>query len=241
MKRTSAVYLSKLRLNPLSREVQRDLGSVKEMHRSVMRGFGPVDVGPAREHHGVLYRLELDMAAGRAQVLVQSLSEPDWQRLPEGYLLCDGESGAVLKNIAPMLAGVEKGQQLRFRLVANPTKRVSLGRPPTGGDDKTPKRSGPRVELRGEEARRAWLLRRATMAGFHIEERDEMEDVRQVEHPKRYGGHGKRRRHSVVVAPVAFEGRLVVDAPDLLRQAVVSGIGPGKAYGMGLLSLARGR
>jgi CRISPR system Cascade subunit CasE len=35
-----------------------------------------------------------------------------------------------------------------------------------------------------------------------------------------------------------FEGRLLITDPDALRAALVTGIGPAKGYGCGLLTLA---
>jgi CRISPR system Cascade subunit CasE len=42
----------------------------------------------------------------------------------------------------------------------------------------------------------------------------------------------------VVIQMVTYEGRLVVTAPDVLRERLLCGIGPAKAYGCGLLTLA---
>src|SRR5262249_5686638 len=83
------MYLSRLWLNPRSRDVQRDLADVREMHRTVMRAFPAVEPPgeAARAHHGVLYRCEDDRRQGRLILYVQSKTSPDWQSLATGYLV----------------------------------------------------------------------------------------------------------------------------------------------------------
>jgi CRISPR system Cascade subunit CasE len=49
---------------------------------------------------------------------------------------------------------------------------------------------------------------------------------------------GNANGHRITVWPVLFDGILTVEDPGLLRQAIVAGIGPARAYGNGLLSLA---
>src|SRR5437762_524360 len=70
------MYLSRLFLNPRSRDVRRDLSDCQDMHRTVLRCF-PTASGPARQEHEILYRLETTVA--RPQLLVQSRTAPDWK------------------------------------------------------------------------------------------------------------------------------------------------------------------
>jgi CRISPR system Cascade subunit CasE len=52
----------------------------------------------------------------------------------------------------------------------------------------------------------------------------------------------KRGREAVIVLlAVRFDGYLRVRDPELFREAVVNGIGHGKALGLGLLSIAPAR
>ncbi|MFN9291987.1 MAG: type I-E CRISPR-associated protein Cas6/Cse3/CasE, partial [Planctomyces sp.] len=70
------MYLSRLVLNRAKRDVQRDLGSLYELHRTLMRGFPDVAEGGAGR---VLFRLEISREDdGEAAVLVQSQHEPGW-------------------------------------------------------------------------------------------------------------------------------------------------------------------
>lgn len=49
---------------------------------------------------------------------------------------------------------------------------------------------------------------------------------------------GHANGHRVTIWPVLFDGILAVEDPDLLRHAIITGIGPARAYGNGLLSIA---
>ena len=79
------IWLSLLELNPRSRAVRCDLGDCNGLHRTMMKLFPEVDQLSARNALGVLYRLERDREA-KVRVLLQSLVQPDFARLPEKYL-----------------------------------------------------------------------------------------------------------------------------------------------------------
>ena len=125
------MYLSRLILNGRSREARRDLANCHDLHRTVLRAFpdlpaDPAATGEARARLGVLFRLESDGRTGAARVLVQSRERPDWSRLPAGYML---ETGGLppnpdCKEITEAYAAIRAGDELVFRLRANPTKRL---------------------------------------------------------------------------------------------------------------------
>lgn len=84
------MYLSRLILNPRSREVRRDLADCQAMHRRVMAAFPDgLPEGEARASLGVLYRCDQGRD-GRLVLLVQSRVAPEWSGLAEGYLLDTG-------------------------------------------------------------------------------------------------------------------------------------------------------
>ncbi|MEW6230192.1 MAG: type I-E CRISPR-associated protein Cas6/Cse3/CasE, partial [Bacillota bacterium] len=56
-------------------------------------------------------------------------------------------------------------------------------------------------------------------------------------HPGR-GEPGAHRRSPLTFAAVEFEGHLTVLDPERFRETLRRGVGPGKAYGFGLLSIA---
>src|SRR5581483_7099032 len=82
-------------LNAHSRDVRRDLVDCHQLHRTIMRGFTDLPADPsasrdARARLGVLFRLEQHPRTGMPSLLVQSVVEPDWRRLPGRYLLETG-------------------------------------------------------------------------------------------------------------------------------------------------------
>src|ERR1035437_1990044 len=236
---SSPIYLSRLVPNIRSREARRDLADCVGMHRTLMNAFpdGLSSNGDARREAGLLYRVEAT-ADGTIALLVQSALPPAWTHLPPSWL--QPASEPQVKEIAEALGGIDSGSVLRFKLVANPTKKIGTK---SGADGR--KNNGKRVELRGEEEWLAWLERKAVQSGFrlkavrasaHVPDVRSGRDLRATGLEK--GTHGASSR--LTFYGVAFEGRLeVVDAP-LFHAALQAGIGSGKAYGYGLLSLAPG-
>lgn len=225
------MYLSRLLLNPRHRAVQRDLGDLQSMHRTLMSAFPQVQgATPARAELGVLYRLETESSTGVPVILLQSRPAPLWSALPSGYL--DGTpshgSNPAYKQLDALLAALKPGIHLRFRLRANPTKKVATK---TGEDGR--KRNGTRADLRDEEAQRDWLHSKGQQHGFAIL------GMRLADEPLQIGQRpGRGDIYRLAVAPVLYDGILQIADITLFRQALEGGIGPAKAYGCGLLSVA---
>lgn len=208
--------IARIRLNPHSRDVQRDLRDATQMHRTVMRmvtdGLGDAP----RQQAGLLYRV--DETDTSSTLLVQA-ARLDPARLPTGYGQTD------VKSLAPMFTALHKGLGVRYRIVLNPAKRERL---PLGEKGKR----GRIVPLSGADADQ-WWLRRAAEAGLdvHVLTPTNMEPAR----PR--GRDASRMRHSLI----RYDGTATVTDPDALQDAVIHGIGRGKPYGAGLLSLAPAR
>jgi len=227
------MILSRLALNPRSHETVRDLSDCQQLHRTIMSAF-PQSSGPARADFSVLFRVEYPRAAAPA-LLVQSLCRPDWSRLPSGYLLGIPQE----KDIAGAYAAVGNGAILRFKLRANPTRRIDTKSGPDGE-----RRNGKRVELRTESAQLDWLRRKGLAAGFEVLSVQASSGVLNV----RVNDEGKSRgfrssglaasKARLTFASVLFEGMLRVTNADAFREALEKGIGSAKAYGFGLLSVA---
>ena len=261
------MYLSRLILNsdihdPRCRDVRRDLADCQALHHLVMAAFPVADDGRrAREQFGVLYRAEEHPRTGVTQLLVQSAHEPDWSRLPVGYLAdTRGEAdNPACRAIDHAWAAIADGMPLVFRLRANPAKRINKT---TNPDDKL---KGKRVELQTEAEWLGWLERKACDAGFELlevsatadgaKQREQVEEIFGFdpagERPERIVDtranpgtkvHGGRRETGrLTFGAVLFEGRLRVTEADRFREALATGIGPAKAYGFGLLSIAPAR
>ena len=229
------LHLSRLTLDPAHAGARRDLAAPYELHRSLARAFGDAPDGRHRAHHGVLFRVE-DAGPDGVPVLVQSATRPDWSALPDGY-------AARIDGPKPLDPALAQGRRLRFRLAANPVRRVSV-------EGKANPRRLPLVHpLPDADADRPdgylpWLLRQAAAHGFALPTSDgPASPVPHVAHaPFRYGPRAADGRtldkRRLPLFGVRFDGTLTVTDPDALADALRRGIGPAKAYGFGLLSLA---
>lgn len=203
------MYLSRLILNPRVRAVQRDLARLNDLHKTILSAF-PDNL--AQRDERVLFRLE-QPPGGALQLLVQSQGAPDWSQLPAGYLL-DRPDNPATKEVNLRVAS---GQRLAFRLRANPTKRLSAG---TGN-------KGKRVGLYKVEEQMEWLQRKAAQGGFALLSATPTQQQRTDDN-----------RHQLKFFSVQFDGVLQVAEPERFLQALERGIGSGKAFGFGLLSVA---
>ena len=207
-----SVWLTRIVPDPRSSAVRRDFRDAVALHQRVMT-LVPDGLGTdARHRTGVLFRVE-ESRAGR-QLLVQTRVPPNPARLPDGY------GTAAVRELTPLLDALTPGLAVRYRLAANPSKR--LGRSAS-------ERQGKIVALRGTAAE-AWWAARAAACGLSLRtlSAQSMPDI------TGRTSNGTLVRHGVV----RFDGIAIVTDPELLRAAVLAGIGRGKAYGCGLLSLA---
>lgn len=210
------MYLSRLVLNLRHRQVRTDLARPYDMHRTLLRAF-PDDL--PKDVDRLLYRIEQGTRRPEPLVLAQSHLTPDWSNLPEGYLAAipDAPNPAV-KDIE---LNLQAGATLAFRLLANPTKRLSRSLP--HGREKSQ-----RVGLFRTEEQLDWLVRKGAHHGFQILTAVATRPERQTD-------------RNLTLQTVQFDGLLTVTDPTQLVAAVAQGIGSAKAFGCGLLSLARPR
>ena len=230
------MFLSRLVLNPRSRDVIRDLADCQEMHRTILSVFPPAS-RPARAEFGILFRLEY-LRAGTPTLMVQSRVRPNWSRLPLSYLAKPLEAGDV-KDVTEAYASIKTGATLRFRLRANPTRRIDTKSGPDGK-----RRNGKRVELKTEAQQLGWLKRKADAHGFEVVSLRASNWVPNVSVSNEGKSYGCRANENAYVkipltfASVLFEGILRVTDSKALGLALEQGIGSAKAYGFGMLSVA---
>jgi len=238
------MYLSRLTLDLRSKVVRRWLSDVDQLHRDVLSAFASAPApGEARSSLGILFRLER-LRDGRLLLLVQSRTAPDWGKLPPGVLapadsFLEAIENPAVKDVASQWGALRPGQILRFRLRANPTKKVDTK---TGPDGR--RRNGRRVELTTEAAKIAWLKRKATQHGFDLgqisEQPEQVLDVVDVADADAVGYRrgAKASQGRLTFGACVFEGTLRVSDVALFREALADGVGSGKAFGFGLLSIA---
>jgi len=158
-----------------------------------------------------LWRLEAGRYGEDPRVLLQTLMPPDWDRFFEHQ----GLEYAELASDSPKRfdPAFTPGQLLRFRLYANPTVT----------------RAGKRLGLYREEEQRRWIKERLKDRGARL-----LSVLISQREKRRFTKKGQ----TVTLAVARFDGVLSVTEPEKLRQALAQGIGHGKAFGLGLLSVA---
>ncbi|MFD5029361.1 type I-E CRISPR-associated protein Cas6/Cse3/CasE [Streptomyces sp. NPDC058405] len=211
---TTGAFLARIRLNPHSREVQRDLRYATEMHKTLMR-MVPDDLGDTpRRDTGLLYRL--DETEHTSILLVQAATPLTPDRLPAGYGTTD------LKDLSPMFSALRKGLSVHYRITVNAAKRERLPLEDKG-------RRGRVIPLVGADADQ-WWTRRAEGSGLHLRSA-----LATTSNPVVSGRSDVSPvKHSLI----RYDGSATVTDPELLTTALLAGIGRGKSYGAGLLSLA---
>lgn len=217
------MYLTRFRINTARRGARRLLSSPQAMHAAVLAAFAdPVSGGGGRPR--VLWRV--DGTDHRRTLYLVSPTKPDLTHLVEETGWPTTEAWET-RDYSDFLASLREGSRWAFRLTANP---VHDGRLPHHKDTR-------RVGHVTVEQQKQWLLARAARAGFRIATTAAGEPDLIVHN--RHTLSFRRGDARVTLRVVTFDGHLEVVDADALRTALTCGIGHAKAYGCGLLTLAR--
>lgn len=203
------MYLSELRLDPAFTAARRDLADPYQMHRTLARVYAPNDDTPPPRF---LWRLESGgPLGGHGVVLVQAAMPGRWEALTDlgGYV-----SSLQADKAVDTGRFVQPGRRYYFRLLANPVVT----------------RQGRRLGLHRQEEQLQWLERQGQRLGFDVAGADISGRERIV--MRKAGGDRPNVKDAVL-----FDGELIARDAEALRAALVDGVGHGKAFGMGLLSL----
>lgn len=197
-----------------------------------LKPFNPADF--KRQVHvkrdsdtGFLFRID-PQPGGRAMILVQSAVKPNWRYAfhNAGYLLA---APPEVKSFDPSFT---KGQRLRFRLVVNPTRRLSKNSQESDGNPVKEASIGKRVPVPTDQLYE-WLARRAEHSGFSI-----IKGSSTIQTTYIYFKKSDKKDEQSRLRSVRYNGILVVTDPDHFQGTIIHGIGTGKAFGFGLLSVA---
>lgn len=212
------MFLSRVWIEPYDKRQLSILSDCYAAHKLVAAACGSMKNG-----RRPLFRPEAG-EIGNSYLLVQSDIEPDWGRAEE---FIGTSLSAECKPFK--FPSLDAETRLRFRLRANPIKTIR------GGTDEARDARGNlkriRVPLKTEDAQREWLRRKLRDAGSDLEGvvvRQEGEVV----------GRPRKSRSSIKLFSVQFDGTLRVHDPESFIASLSSGIGPGKGFGFGLMSIA---
>ncbi|MFI8963080.1 type I-E CRISPR-associated protein Cas6/Cse3/CasE [Streptomyces sp. NPDC053493] len=213
------IWLTRIVPDLRSRDARRDTRDAVATHRRLMSLF-PDHAGPdPRARFGILHRTD-DTPTG-PHLLMQSNQEPDPAQLPAGY------GTAVTRSLDPLLAALRPGLTIRYRCAASAVRKP-------GATTRAAYNLPAVVPLTGTAAEE-WWMRQADTAGLklltlHSQPLDTARGLRGT----RSSGSKQHIRH----ARTRFDGTATIIDPDQLRAKITSGIGRGKAYGCGMLSIA---
>lgn len=217
------MHLTRLEINPQRRDARLLLASPQRLHAAVLAAFPESRDDP--DEGRILWRV--DEGRHDAILYVVSPDKPDLTHLVES--IGRPTYGWQTRDYGPFLDRLAVGNRWAFRLLANPVHNT---RPDGGG-------RGKRVGHVTAEQQSDWFVRHATRHGFAVV--DGSAGAADLLLRCRRTVRFTRRNRTVTLATAVFEGTLQIEDPEALRTALVGGIGPGKGYGCGLLTLATAR
>lgn len=207
------MYLSRVSLDLQKRETMIALGNPQRFHGAVEQAF-------PGERRRRLWRL--DPLGEKLYLMILSEDKPDLSEIENQF--GTGEPGET-KAYTPLLEQITPGSVWSFRLAANPT----VSKPSSAGFSER----GRVYAHITPEFQEKWLRTRAEKHGFQ---------PRSIQVTGSRWLHFQKGRQGrpVTLLSVVYEGSLEVTDPALFRQALTEGIGRGKAYGQGLLTVMKG-
>ncbi|RHX83882.1 type I-E CRISPR-associated protein Cas6/Cse3/CasE [Leptospira stimsonii] len=260
------MFLSQLKLDLRNRITQNWIQNPYHIHQRLWMAFGDGTIGKDFESAPFLYQLELHTNSVPSRILVFSDVLPDWKRAFTDFsVLEEIPKENHIKQISP--AFIQPDAAFRFSVTANPTKKVKDYRSlfieelkdfPKNFDYSNQKlyRSGKakleelkktvtkeqrenlkskKVGIYLENDQLEWIHKKALDNGFSLlEVMIEKESDSSASKTKRSDLPSIPKIHTVT-----FSGILRITDPEKFKIAYTKGIGSGKAFGCGMLLLAR--
>ena len=211
------MYLTRMELDVSKRDTRKALHSPSMFHGAIESSF------PGKRERR-LWRV--DELQGKYYLLLLSEQSPDLSLMANQFGMEGSEQTWQTKSYDALLDRIENGSAWQFRLTANPTK--SIRSPETGKRGTVCAHITPEYQLK-------WLLDRCGTHGFSINP----EEVAVIQSQWQRFYKGDQRKKSVSLLSVTFEGVLTVTDAVRFRQVLTEGIGRGKAFGLGLLTVIR--
>ena len=152
-------------------------------------------------------------------LIIQSREKPNWSGVDQSYLI---EGSAETKDVSGIFGAIEDGNLLRFRIMLNARHRISQG-----------------IGVRGKHAVAVqtpnvidWFSKRQSQLGFTLAREG---DERVALDVMRYRSVRVKGREKMPVCLV--NGTMQVVDTAAFERSVRSGVGRGRSYGCGLVSV----
>lgn len=210
------MYLTRMKLDTGKRKTMLALTSPNLFHGTVERSF-------TGERQRNLWRI--DRLNGESYLMLLSEQKPDLTHAVSQFGCEREDIPWETKEYGPLLQRIAAGSRWRFRLVANPTHSAKPQK-----DDRS---RGTIYAHITPEHQRQWLMERSEKHGFSLSE--EEFDVAYSQWYRFFKGN----KRYVSILAVTYEGTLTVTDAELFRRLLTEGIGRGRAYGMGLMTVVR--
>ncbi|WP_297202047.1 type I-E CRISPR-associated protein Cas6/Cse3/CasE [uncultured Flavonifractor sp.] len=211
------MYLTRMELDVGKRDTRKALLSPSLFHGAIESSF-------PGERERRLWRV--DEYQGKYYLLLLSEQTPDLSHMAKQFGMEENDQPWQTKSYDTLLERIQDGSAWQFRLTANPTKSIKSSEP--GKRGMVCAHMTPEYQLK-------WLLDRCETHGFSIDPEEVI--VAKSQWQRFY--KGDQRKRPVSLLSVTFEGILTVIDEVRFRQTLVEGIGRGKAFGLGLLTVIR--
>lgn len=203
------MYLTKIDLELSNRAVCAALSDCQKMHRMINGLFDD-----SRQKVRLLYRV--NNRGRNCSVYLYSSSPIRTEKLLP-FMAMEGQ-----RDLSLWLDAMDEGMRFRFDVMTMPCKKE----PQYNG-----KNSRRRI-LKTADERTAWMERKAAQNGFVLLQMQEQESVAFLgKHPEELGGRMNWNAYH-------YTGILEIQDAEAFRRAMEEGIGPEKAYGLGMILLA---
>lgn len=210
------MYLSRIELDTKRRTTMIALASPNLIHGAIEASFP----GARRRK---LWRI--DKLGERTYVLLLSDEEPQLAQMAKQFGVTDNEKLWETKDYSNLLSRIKNNSEWHFRLTANPTRscRTENGKRGVVHAHITP------------YYQKKWLMERSAKLGFSLEE----DKFSVIEKRWQRFYKGDMRKKPVTLLAVTYEGVLKVLDSDKFCKTLLEGIGRGKAFGMGLMTVVK--
>ena len=204
------MVLSRIALDITKRTTMLALQNPEMFHGAIEQAFEP-------RSGRTLWRI--DMLRGQYYILLLSETIPKLDALIKQFgTAAEAES----RSYDTLLNRIENGSVWQFRLCANPT----YSKPNASG-------RGSVCAHKTVEHQRQWLKEQSQKHGFSV-----TDDAFTVVKNQWYS-FGKSTGDKVKLLSVTYEGQLTITDSHAFCETLTHGLGRAKAYGMGLLTIAR--
>lgn len=205
------MYLSRVYLDLSNRNTLKAVNSRSVLH-------GAVEAALTDDRSRKLWRI--DSLGGELYLMILSNQKPDLSVIASQF--GDTSRAGETREYDGLLGRIKKGDIWQFRLTANPVKT-----------DNVKQGQGKKRAVTIVDFQKQWLIDRAEKNGFCLSE-DSFDVVQ-----NKWCHFYKKEERPVTLLSVTFEGLLEVTDEELFKNMLLNGLGRGKAYGMGLMTVMR--